>query len=195
MRNKKIKRMVATALLMAMVIVLQFVSAALPTVGGFSFSLVLLPIVVGSAIYGPGTGALLGGTFGVIVAINCVTGFDKGGAMVFQANPLLCVLVVMTKGILAGLFSGFIYKVTGKRNQYIGMLSAAIVCPVVNTGIFLGCMALFFKDVLSLWAGGGDILAYMLSGIVLINFVPELIINVVFSPAGQTIVNAVRKSS
>lgn len=187
--------MVATALLMAMVIVLQFVSAALPTVGGFSFSLVLLPIVVGSAIYGPGTGALLGGTFGVIVAINCVTGFDKGGAMVFQANPLLCVLVVMLKGILAGLFSGFIYKMTGKRNQYIGMLSAAIVCPVVNTGIFLGCMALFFKDVLSLWAGGGDILAYMLSGIVLINFVPELIINVVFSPAGQTIVNAVRKSS
>jgi len=74
------------------------------------------------------------------------------------------------------------------------MLMAAIVCPVVNTGVFLGCMALFFQDVLSAWAGGGDIFAYMLSGIVLINFVPELIINVVFSPAGQTIVNAVRKT-
>ena len=169
--------MVATALLMTMVIVLQFVSAALPTIGGFSISLVLLPIVVGSAIYGPGTGALLGGTFGVIVAINCVTGFDKGGAMVFQANPLLCVVVVV-----------------GKWNELIGMLMAAIVCPVVNTGVFLGCMALFFQDVLSAWAGGGDILAYILSGIVLINFVPELIINVVFSPASQTIVNAVRKT-
>ena len=194
MRNKKIKRMVATALLMTMIIVLQFVSAALPTVGGFSFSLVLLPIVVGSAIYGPGTGALLGGTFGVIVAINCMTGFDKGGAMVFQANPLLCVVVVLLKGILAGSFSGLVYKLVGKWNAFIGMLIAAIVCPVVNTGVFLGCMALFFKDVLSVWAGGGDILAYILSGIVLINFVPELIINVVFSPAGQTIVNAVKKS-
>lgn len=194
MRSKKIKQMVATALLMAMVIVLQFVSAALPTVGGFSFSLVLLPIVVGSAIYGPGAGALLGGTFGVIVAINCVTGFDKGGAMVFQANPLLCVIVVLLKGVLAGAASGLVYKLVGKCNEFIGMLSAAIICPVVNTGVFLGCMALFFKDVLSAWAGGGDILAYMLSGIVLVNFVPELIINVVFSPAGQTIVNAVRKS-
>ena len=194
MRNKKIKRMVATALLMTMVIVLQFVSATLPTIGGFSISLVLLPIVVGSAIYGPGTGALLGATFGVVVAINCITGFDKGGTMVFQANPPLCVIVVMLKGILAGLFSGLVYKLISKRNAYIGMLSAAIVCPVVNTGVFLGCMALFFKDVLSAWAGGGDILAYMLSGIVLINFVPELIINMVFSPAGQTIVNAVRKS-
>ncbi len=194
MRNKKIKRMVATALLMAMVIVLQFVSAALPTIGGFSISLVLLPIVVGSAIYGPGTGALLGGTFGAIVAINCMTGFDKGGAMVFQANPLLCVIVVMLKGILAGSASGLVYKLVCKWNELIGMLLAAIVCPVVNTGVFLGCMALFFKDVLSAWAGGGDILAYMLSGIVLINFVPELIINVVFSPAGHTIVKAVRKS-
>lgn len=186
--------MVATALLMAMVIVLQFVSAALPTIGGFSISLVLLPIVVGSAIYGPGTGALLGGTFGAIVAINCMTGFDKGGAMVFQANPLLCVIVVMLKGILAGSASGLVYKLVCKWNELIGMLLSAIVCPVVNTGVFLGCMALFFKDVLSAWAGGGDILAYMLSGIVLINFVPELIINVVFSPAGHTIVKAVRKS-
>ena len=194
MRSKNIKRMVATALLMAMVIVLQFVSAALPTIGGFSISLVLLPIVVGSAIYGPGTGALLGGTFGAIVAINCMTGFDKGGAMVFQANPLLCVIVVMLKGILAGSASGLVYKLVCKWNELIGMLLAAIVCPVVNTGVFLGCMALFFKDVLSAWAGGGDILAYMLSGIVLINFVPELIINVVFSPAGHTIVKAVRKS-
>ena len=114
--------------------------------------------------------------------------------MVFQANPLLCVLVVMAKGILAGSASGLVYRLVGKWNELIGMLMAAIVCPVVNTGVFLGCMALFFQDVLSAWAGGGNILAYMLSGIVLINFVPELIINVVFSPAGQTIVNAVRKT-
>ena len=194
MTSKKIKRMVATALLMTMVIVLQFVSAALPTIGGFSISLVLLPIVVGSAIYGPGTGALLGGTFGVIVAINCVTGFDKGGAIVFQANPLLCVVVVMAKGILCGLASGFVYRMLHKTNGYVAMLCAAIICPVVNTGIFLIGMSLFFMDVLRAWAGGTDVVGYILSGLILINFLPELGINIVFSPAGQRILRAIKKN-
>ena len=103
MKNAKIKRMVGIAFLMAMVVVLQFVSGMIPTVGGFSISLVLIPVVLGAAIFGPAAGAVLGGTFGTIVFINCVTGADPGGHMVFQAGPVLCFLVVMGKGILAGL--------------------------------------------------------------------------------------------
>ena len=76
---------------------------------------------------------------------------------------------------------------------YIAMLCAAIVCPVVNTGTFIACMLIFFADVLSAWAAGGDLIAYVLSGLVLMNFVPELIINVVFSPAGQRILHTVKK--
>ena len=194
MKNSKIKRMVGVSLLMAMVIVLQFVGSSIPPIGGFvSISLVLIPIVLGAAAFGPGCGAFLGATFGVVVTINCITGADPGGAMVFQANPLLCVIVVLLKGTLAGFVSGLIYKLLVKKNSYAAMLVAAIVCPVINTGIFLTFMALFFTDVLSAWAGGGDLLAYVLSALVLCNFVPELLINVVFSPAGQTILRVVRK--
>ena len=194
MKNQKIKRMVVMALLMAMVVVLQLLSAVIPPVGGFSISLVLIPIVLGAAVYGIRAGALLGATFGAIVIINCVSGADAGGAMVFQANPVLCVLVVMAKGILAGMASGAVYRLLHKVNPYLAMLVAAIVCPVVNTGVFIGCMLLFFIDVLAAWAGGGDILGFILSGLVLANFVPELIINVVFSPAGQRIVRTVKKN-
>ena len=194
MKNSKIKRMVGVSLLMAMVIVLQFVGSSIPPIGGFvSISLVLIPIVLGAAAFGPGCGAFLGATFGVVVTINCITGADPGGAMVFQANPLLCVFVVLLKGTLAGFVSGLIYKLLVKKNSYAAMLVAAIVCPVINTGVFLTFMALFFTDVLSAWAGGGDLLAYVLSALVLCNFVPELLINVVFSPAGQTILRVVRK--
>ena len=194
MKNQKIKRMVVMALLMAMVVVLQLLSGVIPPIGGFSISLVLIPIVLGAAVYGVRAGALLGATFGVIVIINCVTGADAGGAMVFQANPVLCVLVVMAKGVLAGMASGAMYRLLHKWNPYVAMLVAAIVCPVVNTGVFIGCMLLFFIDVLAAWAGGGDILGFILSGLVLANFVPELIINVVFSPAGQRIVKTVKKN-
>ena len=194
MRNQKIKRMAAVALLMALVVVMQFVSGLIPPVGGFSISLVLIPVVLGSALYGPGVGALLGGAFGVIVFINCVTGADPGGAMVFQANPVLCFLVVMAKGMLAGLASGWVYRLLKCKNTYLAMLCAAIICPVINTGVFVVCMLTFFKDVLSAWAGGGDLLAYILTGLVVANFLPEMIINVVFSPAGQRIAHVVQKN-
>ena len=37
-------------------------------------------------------------------------------------------------------------------------------------------------------------MAYVLSGLMLCNFVPELIINLVFSPAGQRILHTVEKN-
>lgn len=188
--NTKIKKMTGVALLMALVVVLQLLGGMIPPIGGFTISLVLIPIVLGAALYGPKTGALLGATFGVVVIIGCITGTDAGGAMVFQANPILCMLVVLSKGILAGTLSGAVYAVLKEKNQTLAMVLAAVVCPVVNTGIFILCMAAFFIDVLSAGAGGGGILGYVLSGLVLCNFVPELIINVVFSGAGVRILNA-----
>lgn len=193
MKNKNVKRMAGIALLMAMVVVLQMIGGMIPPIGGFSISLVLIPIVIGAAIYGPKVGALLGGTFGVIVTINCITGADVGGAMVFQANPILCILVVMGKGILAGLAAGWVYGLVKSSNTYLAMLLAAIICPVVNTGTFIACMVLFFNEVLAVWAGGSDIVGYILSGLILINFVPELIVNVVFSPAGHRITKIVNR--
>ena len=193
MKNAKIKRMVGIALLMALVIVMQALSGVIPPVGGFTISLVLIPIVLGAALFGPAAGALLGATFGVIVYVNCITGADPGGARVFQANPVLCFLVVLGKGILAGAASGGVYKLLSGKNPYIAMLCAAVVCPVVNTGIFVTCMFAFFIDVLSVWASGADVVGYVLTGLILANFVPELIINVVFSPAGQRIVHVVKK--
>jgi uncharacterized membrane protein len=99
----------------------------------------------------------------------------------------------MGKGILAGLASGWVYKLLKNKNTYLAMLCAAIVCPVVNTGVFVACMLTFFKDVLSAWAAGGDLLTYILTGLVVANFLPELLINVVFSPAGQRIAHVVKK--
>lgn len=194
MKNTKIKRMVGIAFLMAMVIVLQLISSSIPPIGGLvSISLVLIPIVMGGAVFGIGAGTVLGATFGVVVLINCITGADPGGAMVFQANPALCAAVVLSKGILAGLLSATAYKLLSGKNAYLAMLCAAVICPVVNTGVFLACMFAFFQEVLAAWAGGSNVVSYVLTILVLCNFVPELLINVVFSPAGQRIIHVVKK--
>lgn len=191
--NQTIRKMTGIAFLMALVVVLQLAGGMIPPVGGFTISLVLIPIVIGGALYGPGTGALLGTVFGIIVVIGCITGTDAGGAMVFQANPILCILVVIGKGVLAGFLSGSVYQTVSHYNEPMAMVLSAIVCPLVNTGTFLLCMAAFFMEVLATWAGGSNVLGYVLSGLVLCNFIPELIINVLFSPAGSRIIHGLKK--
>lgn len=190
---KNVKKMTGVALLMALVVVLQLLGGMIPPVGGFTISLVLIPIVMGAALYGPQTGALLGAAFGVVVVIGCISGTDVGGAMVFQANPILCVLVVVGKGILAGFLSGVVYAALKQKNSTLAMVLASAVCPVVNTGTFVLCMAAFFMDVLSVWAGGSNVLGYILSGLMLCNFVPELVINLIFSGAGARILKSLDK--
>ena len=178
--------MVGIGLFTAIVMVLQFLGGGIKF-GVFSISLVLVPIVVGAAVYGWTSGGILGFAFGAAVLLS-------GDAAAFLAvDPLATVGVVLVKGIACGITAGLIYKLFAKVNMTVGVFAAAIICPVVNTGVFIACMLLFFKNVLSVWAGGVDLIAYILSGLVLINFVPELIINIVFSPAGQRILNAVKK--
>jgi uncharacterized membrane protein len=182
MKNQKIKRMVTLSLLSAIVIVLQMLGGYFH-IGPVSLSLVLVPIVLGSAMLGAGAGAFLGAVFSVVVIIYCVNGMDVGGAMVWNSNPAVCFLVVMAKGVLAGFLSGLVFKAFSGKNRYLAMLLAAITAPIVNTGIFIASLFIFFKDVLSVWAGGGNVVIYVLSGLVLLNFVPELVINIVMSPA------------
>ena len=194
MSKKNVKRMVGIALLMAMVVVLQFIGSMIPPIGGMvSISLVLIPIIIGAAIYGPGAGVILGMTFAVVTIVNCATGADPGGAMVFQANPTMCIIIVTTKSILCGFAAGWTYRIIAKKRPVLAMFCAAIICPVINTGVFVLGMLLFFKPVLNVWAGGTDVLAYVLTGLVLCNFVPEMILNIIFATPGHNLTRIVKK--
>ena len=197
MKKVNVKQITGVAILVALIVILQSLSLALPKIGpGISISLVLIPVVLGGAVYGPKAGAILGGAFAAIVYIFCINGFDLGGAAVFQANSILCLLVVGTKGILCGWLSALAFSVLKKKNTYVAMLVASIVCVLVNTGTFLLGINLFFTGVLNAWmqewGKGNNVFVYMLSTIVLLNMVPELILNVVFSPAAARIYKSVK---
>ena len=62
----QIQRMVVTAILAAIVAVLQLVAGSI-RVGPFTLTLSLVPIIIGAILYGPWTGALLGAVFGAVV--------------------------------------------------------------------------------------------------------------------------------
>lgn len=187
------QRLTGLGILTAVVIVLQ-VFTTFVHFGPFSITLALIPIVVGAAMYGIGAGAYLGAVFSVIVIIMSITGGDPGGLMVWSANPIMCVVICMLKGTLAGFEAGVHYKALEKKNRIVATVVAAIVSPLVNTGLFVLGMIIFFKDTLTAWAGGTDILVYVIFGLTGINFLIELGVNIVLSPVVVQIVNAIKKN-
>ena len=84
-----------------------------------------------------------------------------------------------------------------KRTKLFAMLLAAGICPVVNTGIFLiGCLV-FFMDTVSGGATqqGMSVAAYLILFFVGLNFVFELLTNIILSPTILRILNIKRKKA
>lgn len=170
------KTMVLAAILTALVVVLQFVGQTI-RLGPFMISLVLIPIVIGAATCGPKIGAWLGFVFGAFVLIS-------GDAAAFlTVNAFGTVVTVLIKGALCGFAAGYVYKLLEEKSKALAVILAAIVCPVVNTGIFLLGCTVFFMDTITLWANGGNVVAYMFLGLVGGNFLVELGMNLVLGPA------------
>lgn len=188
--HSKTRALAGTAVLTAIVIVLQLIGGAIHF-GVFSISLVLVPIVIGAALYGVWAGAWLGLIFGVMVLVT-------GDAAAFlPINPLGTVLTVLVKGSCAGLCAGLVYRALEKKNQTAAVICAAITAPVVNTGIFLiGCV-LFFLDQVREWgqaAGFENVGTFMITGFVGLNFLFELLVNVILAPVIVRLVNLGRKT-
>ena len=176
--NSKTKNMVGVGLFTAIVVVLQFLGGGI-RLGMFSISLVLIPIVVGAALYGWKSGAWLGFAFGAAVLLS-------GDAAAFLVvNPMATVLVVLVKGAACGLVAGLVYQLLKKINGTAAVFAAAVICPVVNTGIFLlGCQ-FFFLETVAQWAaaaGYENAAAYMFLGLAGFNFLIELGVNILLAP-------------
>ena len=102
--NTKTKNMVGIGLFTAIVVVLQLMGGGIRVGSMFSISLVLVPIVVGAAVYGWKAGGLLGFVFGVAVLLS-------GDAAAFLAvDQLGTVVTVLLKGTACGLVAGLCYK-------------------------------------------------------------------------------------
>lgn len=181
--------MVLAAVMTALVIILQFLGAFV-RLGPFQCSLVLMPIVVGAAMCGKGVSAWLGFVFGMVVLFN-------GDAAAFlTVDAFGTVVTVLAKGTLCGFAAGLVYDLLKEKNTYLAVLCAAIVCPVVNTGIFLiGCRLFFFETIASwgLAEGFGTAVEYMFLGLAGGNFLFELILNIVLCPVILRILNLRKK--
>lgn len=187
--RKSIETLALGAILTALVVVLQMFGQFI-RFGPFSISLVLLPIVIGAAMCGPKISTWLGFVFGVIVLMTDAAAF-------LAVSVVGTVITVLVKGMACGLAAGLVCKALEKKNRYLAVATAAVVCPIVNTGVFLlGCVVFFF-DTISEWsvgAGFDGAFEYMIFGMVGLNFLAELAVNILLCPTVVRILNIGKKS-
>lgn len=192
--SEKTRRLTGLALMTAIVVVLQLVASMFVRVGIVAPTLALAPIIIGAALYGVSAGAWLGAVFGIVVFLACVAGWDGGGNVLFTANPFLTFALCIVKGAAAGLVAGAVYRVLEPRTPMGASLISGVICPVVNTGIFCAALALFYHDTLVAWAGGTDLVFYVITGLVGLNFLLELVINLALSTVIVRVVSARKRA-
>ena len=176
MKNKEqTKRLVGMASLVAIIVVLQLMSNYI-TFGSVSITLALIPIVVGAIIYGPLAGCILGLFMGAMAIVAPST-----LAVFMPHNAWATIIICLLKGGMAGLVAGLSFKLIKKYNFVVAIITAAILAPLVNTGIFLLGAALFFRD---LYGAENFLSAFgVIGGLILVNFLIEFAVNAALSPA------------
>lgn len=192
--RESILKLTYLAAFTALVVILQLAGSFIKF-GIFSISAVLVPIVLGAAILGRLAGAWLGLVFGITVLLS-------GDASAFLVvNPLGTVVTVLLKGVLCGLVAGIVYRAIANSGRsrkrgtvdkaidkkrktlrtYIAVLMAALVCPLVNTGVFLLGTFAFFWDTVVVWAKSEvfiDVIFFLIG----FNWIFEIILNIVLVP-------------
>lgn len=186
------KTLTGISILAAIVVVLTILCNYVKF-GPFSITLALAPIIIGAAIYGVQAGAILGFVFSLVVAITGVMGLDGGTVLYLMSqNTAATIGIILVKGTAAGLISGVLYTALHKKNELAAVLTAGIACPIVNTGLFLFGMFTFFFSTLAEWTGTNAVLS-IIAAMTGVNFLIELLVNIVLSSTIVRIIRVARK--
>ena len=190
--HAKTLKMVQIALLSAIVVILQLFFSAI-RVGVVTLNFVLVPIVLAGVLLGPVAGLFVGAFAGLTTFIQVFTSADPFYTFLMTTNPAatacICLLKTALAGFLVGLLSVWLKSFAQKseRASYISSIAYAAVCPVVNTGLFCLGMILFFSDAMltnPIFEGalGNGVIYFIFIGLAGINFIVELILNIIVCP-------------
>lgn len=188
--NKKISKITGIGIFMCLVVVLQLLSNYV-TFGPVSITLALIPIVVGSIIYGPYAGFLLGVFCGITVffAPSTMALFWPYGIV---KTFILCIL----KTGIAGLCSGYIFKLISNKNKKLAAVLSSISVPIINTGLFAIAAYILYIDLLNtLCPEGQTTLIYLLVGFIGFNFIIEFFVNSILSPIVYRVINIFKENT
>ena len=135
------------ALLTAIIILMAFTPLGYLRLGPIEITFIMIPVVVGAILLGPGAGAILGGVFGLTSFIQCF-GMSAFGATLLQVSWFRTLVLCMVPRILMGWLSGLIFRALYRidKTRLVSFATASLSGALLNTIFFVGGIGLLFYD-------------------------------------------------
>lgn len=134
--KKVIQTIVTNAILIALTVVFTIISNYIQIFPNVSLNLSLVTIALAAIIFGYKSALVVGLINGLIVMISA--------GVFFAENPIATVFICLLKSSLAGLVSALLFKLIKKANGHVAIFVSCLVVPLINTGLFVLGVYLFF---------------------------------------------------
>lgn len=190
-----VRYMVQLAVLVAILLVLEFTGIGMIKTPGLEFTIMQVPVIIGAIVMGPTAGGILGGVFGLLSFWECF-GRSWFGASLMGINPIFTFLVCVPTRLLMGVCCGWIFRGLHKLDRTPGQLIAfgvsSLSGALLNTVFFMGMLVLCFyhtEFIQGLAAGSANVLAF----IVMFVGVQGLLEAIICAVAGTAVSRALYK--
>ena len=161
MKTIKTSKIAATALLIAIILLLAFTPFGYLKTFGLSVQLITIPVAVGVCVFGADVGIILGLIFG-LTSFAQAFGLEPFGTMLFSINPLGTFVMCIIPRVLAGFLPGLLSEKLGQNPLKTFIVSFLVA--FLNTVFFMTLFLLFFWNtefVQSLNTDGKNIILFV----------------------------------
>lgn len=173
MRNKQSRDIATIAIFFATMLVVHILSSVIFNILPFPIkpTIVHIPVIIASIIYGPRVGAILGGLMGILSMVHNTLFFLPTSYLFspfVENGSFYSIIIAMVPRILIGITPYYVYKWLSNRP---GLIVAGAIGSMTNTIFVLGGIFVLFKSVFA-----GNIQA-MLATVLGTNSIAEMIIS------------------
>lgn len=189
MKQNRSSHVATVAMFFAAMLVIHLLTSVLFNILPFPIkpTIVHIPVIIASILYGPRVGATLGGLMGLIsVVTNTIVLLPTSylfSPFVENGN-LYSLMIAMIPRILIGITPYYVYNIMKNK---AGLILAGAVGSMTNTIFVLGGIFVLFSSVYN-----GN-LQLMLAGILGTNAIAEMIISAVLTVAIVPVIEKLKK--
>lgn len=179
MKNTRSNQVATIAMFFATMLVIHLVTSVLFNILPFPIkpTLVHIPVIIASIIYGPRVGSVLGGLMGIISVITNTIVYLPTSYLFspfVENGNLYSLLIALVPRILIGITPYYTYK---WMHHKTGLIFAGAIGSMTNTVFVLSGIFIFFSNVYD-----GNI-QQLLAGIVGTNAIAEMVISAILTLA------------
>ena len=159
--SNKVHQITRMAILVAIIFLLAFTPLGYLSIGPIAATTIQMPVIIGAAMMGPVSGAVLGGFFGLSALVKVLTmpGADPFATLALAHSPFAYILVCMGSRILMGWLAGLLnaglkrVPVLGDRASVVRYGVTGLIGSGLNTVFYLGMLWGLCAEVISTYYG------------------------------------------